>query len=48
VDSSYYGLPSSRNASLWAERTPDGFVFDIKAFYEAPVVNPRALVLHTM
>jgi uncharacterized protein YecE (DUF72 family) len=31
VDSSYYGLPSSRNASLWAERTPDGFVFDIKA-----------------
>jgi uncharacterized protein YecE (DUF72 family) len=32
VDSSYYGLPSSRNASLWAERTPDGFVFDVKAF----------------
>jgi uncharacterized protein YecE (DUF72 family) len=32
VDSTYYGLPSSRNASLWAERTPDGFVFDVKAF----------------
>ena len=32
VDSSYYGLPSSRNASLWAERTPDGFVFDVKAY----------------
>lgn len=32
VDSSYDGLPSSRNASLCAERTPDGFVFDIKAF----------------
>ena len=32
VDSSYYGLPSSRNAGLWAERTPDGFVFDVKAF----------------
>jgi uncharacterized protein YecE (DUF72 family) len=32
VDSTDYGLPSSRNASLWAERTPDGFVFDVKAF----------------
>lgn len=32
VDSSYYGLPSERNAGLWAERTPPGFVFDMKAF----------------
>jgi uncharacterized protein YecE (DUF72 family) len=32
VDSSYYGLPSARNASLWVERTPEGFVFDVKAF----------------
>lgn len=32
VDSSYYGLPSERNSELWAERTPDGFVFDVKAF----------------
>lgn len=32
VDSSYYGLPSERNAVLWAERTPESFVFDIKAF----------------
>ncbi len=32
VDSSYYGLPSARNAALWVERTPDGFVFDVKAF----------------
>jgi uncharacterized protein YecE (DUF72 family) len=32
VDSSYYGLPSERNAALWVERTPDNFVFDIKAF----------------
>jgi len=32
VDSSYYDLPSARNASLWVERTPDGFVFDVKAF----------------
>lgn len=32
VDSAYYGLPSERNAGLWAERTPPGFVFDLKAF----------------
>lgn len=32
VDSTYYALPAERNASLWAERTPDGFHFNIKAF----------------
>ncbi|CAL9343938.1 DUF72 domain-containing protein [Streptomyces sp. enrichment culture] len=32
VDSTYYGLPSARNSALWAERTPDGFRFDVKAF----------------
>ncbi len=32
VDSTYYGLPSERNAGLWVERTPDGFTFDVKAF----------------
>jgi uncharacterized protein YecE (DUF72 family) len=32
VDSTYYGLPSERNAELWAERTPPGFVFHVKAF----------------
>ncbi len=32
VDSSYYGLPREHNAELWAERTPAGFVFDVKAF----------------
>ncbi|NYV76047.1 DUF72 domain-containing protein [Streptomyces sp. UH6] len=32
VDSSYYALPGERNSRLWAERTPDGFVFDVKAF----------------
>jgi len=31
VDSSYYALPSRRNAELWVDRTPDGFQFDIKA-----------------
>ena len=32
VDSSYYALPSERNAVLWAARTPDGFTFNMKAF----------------
>ena len=32
VDSTYYALPNERNAVLWAERTPDDFVFNIKAF----------------
>ncbi len=32
VDSTYYGMPSARNSRLWAERTPDGFRFDVKAF----------------
>ncbi len=32
VDSSSYGLPSERNAQLWVERTPAGFVFHVKAF----------------
>jgi uncharacterized protein YecE (DUF72 family) len=32
VDSTYYALPTRRVAELWAERTPDDFVFDVKAF----------------
>ena len=32
VDSSYYTLPSERNAALWATRTPPGFTFNFKAF----------------
>ena len=32
VDSTYYFPPSEQNAKLWAERTPPGFVFDLKAF----------------
>ena len=31
VDSTYYSLPSERVSRLWAERTPPGFVFDLKA-----------------
>lgn len=32
VDSTYYALPAERNARLWAERTPPGFLFNVKAF----------------
>jgi len=32
VDSSYYALPSADNAYLWDQRTPDDFIFNIKAF----------------
>ncbi|MDR8761991.1 DUF72 domain-containing protein [Burkholderia multivorans] len=32
VDSSYYAMPSTSNGALWVERTPAGFVFDMKAF----------------
>jgi uncharacterized protein YecE (DUF72 family) len=32
VDSTYYALPSRRNAELWVERTPDDFTFNVKAF----------------
>ena len=32
VDSTYYGLPSEKNSVLWVERTPDEFVFNVKAF----------------
>lgn len=32
VDSTYYALPSERTSRLWVERTPDDFVFNVKAF----------------
>lgn len=32
VDSTYYAPPSERNSTLWAERTPQGFVFNVKAY----------------
>lgn len=32
VDSTFYALPAERNAKLWAERTPAGFLFSIKTF----------------
>lgn len=32
VDSTYYSVPTERNAALWAERTPADFTFDIKSY----------------
>jgi uncharacterized protein YecE (DUF72 family) len=32
VDSTYYTPPNERNSALWSQRTPEGFVFDIKAY----------------
>jgi uncharacterized protein YecE (DUF72 family) len=32
VDSSYYFLPSDKNSRLWADRSPAGFTFNVKAF----------------
>jgi uncharacterized protein YecE (DUF72 family) len=32
VDSTYYGPPNEQTTKLWADRTPSGFTFNIKAF----------------
>lgn len=32
IDATYYALPAERTAQMWAERTPDGFTFNVKAF----------------
>jgi len=32
VDATYYAPPNEQTATLWAQRTPDGFTFNIKAF----------------
>jgi uncharacterized protein YecE (DUF72 family) len=32
VDATYYAPPAEQTAALWAQRSPDGFVFNVKAF----------------
>src|SRR5437763_10761582 len=32
IDSTYYAPPAEQQARLWAERTPAGFRFDVKAY----------------
>lgn len=41
VDSSYYALPSPRVARLWVERTPPGFLFNVKAYALMTGHHPR-------
>lgn len=45
VDSSYYAMPSASNSALWAERTPPGFTFNVKAFrlFTGHKTSPTAL-----
>lgn len=42
VNSTYYALPSPRNATLWVERTPPGFLFQVKAYSLMTGHHPRA------
>jgi uncharacterized protein YecE (DUF72 family) len=32
VDSAYYAIPDKRTTSLWTERTPEDFIFHVKAY----------------
>jgi uncharacterized protein YecE (DUF72 family) len=32
IDATYYAPPAQQQARLWAERTPEGFRFDVKAY----------------
>jgi uncharacterized protein YecE (DUF72 family) len=46
VDSSYYAMPAPATAQLWAERTPPGFTFNVKAFRLFTGHQTPRLVLH--
>jgi uncharacterized protein YecE (DUF72 family) len=41
INSSYYAIPAARNVGRWAERTPPGFVFNVKAYGLLTGHNPR-------
>jgi uncharacterized protein YecE (DUF72 family) len=41
VNSSFYALPSPLNATRWAERTPPGFLFHVKAYSLMTGHHPR-------
>src|SRR5215475_2580439 len=41
INSTYYALPSPRNALLWADRTPPGFLFHVKAYGLMTGHHPR-------
>ena len=41
INSSYYAIPDARNVARWAERTPPGFVFNVKAYAPLTGHHPR-------
>jgi uncharacterized protein YecE (DUF72 family) len=45
VDSSYYAMPAPATAQLWADRTPEGFTMNVKAFrlFTGHQTEPRVL-----
>src|SRR5213596_4170745 len=47
VDSSYYAMPAPATAELWAERTPAGFVMNVKAFRLFTGHQTEPKVLHS-
>jgi uncharacterized protein YecE (DUF72 family) len=46
VDSSYYAMPSAATARLWAERTPEDFTMNVKAFRLFTGHQTQPKVLH--
>jgi len=42
VNSSYYAIPDVRNSQRWVERTPEGFIFHVKAYSLMTGHHPRA------
>jgi uncharacterized protein YecE (DUF72 family) len=46
VDSSYYAMPTPDTAQLWAERTPNDFVMNVKAFRLSTGHQTSPAVLH--
>ena len=45
INSSYYAIPDPLNARRWAERTPPGFVFHVKAYALMTGHHPRPQTL---
>lgn len=45
IDSTYYAIPTKSNAYLWAQRTPENFVFHIKVYgaLTGHGIDPRTL-----
>jgi uncharacterized protein YecE (DUF72 family) len=45
VDSTYYAIPDRRNTYLWADRTPENFIFHIKVYgaLTGHAIDPKTL-----